>query len=161
MTDMNVLFLCHANMCRSPLAEGLLKYILKNRNIKAEVDSAGFEAFHINEPPDNRAIQKGLKHGVDITRKKVRLFTHEDFDRFDLIIAMDNSNRQILETMAANDDQLNQIHMMREYDPQGSSDQDVPDPYYGGVEGFENTFQIVRRATLGLLEALESDRLAP
>jgi len=68
---MKVLFLCHANMCRSPLAEGLLKLILKNRNILATVDSAGFEVYHINEPPDYRAIQKGLEYGIDITKEPI------------------------------------------------------------------------------------------
>ena len=83
MTDMNVLFLCQANMCRSPLAEGLLKLILKKRNIRAKVDSAGFEVYHINESPDVRAIKKGIEHAIDISKKRVRLFHRDDFDRFD------------------------------------------------------------------------------
>ena len=82
-------------------------------------------------------------------------------DPYDLIVVMDKENRRILANMAQDQDQLNKIHMLREFDPLGDGNQDVPDPYYGGLEGFEETFQIVKRSCEGLLEALESGRFTP
>jgi protein-tyrosine phosphatase len=86
---MKILFLCHANMCRSPIAEGLLKHILKQNGIPAEVDSAGFEVYHINDSPDKRAIKVAHEKGFDISSKKVRLFSKNDYDQFDKIYVMD------------------------------------------------------------------------
>ena len=159
---MKICFVCQGNIIRSPLAENLFRYLAEEQGVlgKYQVDSAGTSAYHVGEAPDRRMRQVAGEHGLDYTGR-ARQFRREDFFQFDLIIAMDNDNRRILESMAANDDQLNQIRMMREFDPQGSEDQDVPDPYYGGLEGFEQTFQIVRRSSQGLLEALEGGRITP
>ena len=88
---------------------------------------------------------------------KARQFRRDEFNQHDLVIAMDRSNSQILSSWASTEEEK-KIHMMREFDPQGSSNLDVPDPYYGGLEGFDKTFEIVKRSCQGLLEALESER---
>jgi protein-tyrosine phosphatase len=159
---MKICFVCQGNIIRSPLAENLFRHLAEEQGLteKYQVDSAGTSAYHVGEVPDRRMRQVAGEHGFEYTGR-ARQFRREDFHAFDLIIAMDKNNRHILESMAKNEDQLQQIHMMREFDPQGSSDLDVPDPYYGGLEGFENTFQIVKRSSRGLLEALESGLLAP
>ena len=159
---MKICFVCQGNIIRSPLAENLFRHLAEELGLigKYQTDSSGTSAYHVGEAPDRRMRQVAKQHGFEYTGR-ARQFHREDFDTFDLIIAMDKNNHRILESMAANDDQLNQIHMMREFDPQGSSDLDVPDPYYGGLEGFEVAFQIVKRSSQGLLEALESGQLTP
>jgi protein-tyrosine phosphatase len=87
---------------------------------------------------------------------QARQFQREDFERFDMVVAMDQANRRILERWASDQGQLDKIRLMREFDPQGGEGLDVPDPYYGGPEGFERTYEIVERSVAGLLEALES-----
>lgn len=156
MTDMNVLFLCHANMCRSPLAEGLLKLILKNRNIRAIVDSAGFEAYHINEPPDKRAIQKGLKHGIDITAKKVRLFTREDYDRFDKIYVMDTSAYRSAMYFARNDQDKEKVEFLMNLIKPGKNES-VPDPFYHNLEACDETYEILNDACLRIADNIAEE----
>jgi len=145
MTDMNVLFLCQANMCRSPLAEGLLKLILKKRNIRAKVDSAGFEAFHINESPDNRAIQKGMEKGIDISKKRVRLFQMDDFDRFDKIYVMDTLAYRNALYFARNENDKNKVEFLMNVIKPGRNES-VPDPFYRKLEACDETYNILTQA---------------
>ena len=156
MTDMNVLFLCHANMCRSPLAEGLLKVILKNRNIKANVDSAGFEAFHINESPDDRAIQKGLEHGIDITAKKVRLFSKEDFDKFDKIYVMDTIAYRNAMYFARNEQDKHKVDFVMNLIKPGKNES-VPDPFYRNLEACDETYEILNDACLKIADGISNE----
>ena len=156
MTDMNVLFLCHANMCRSPLAEGLLKLILKNRNINATVDSAGFEAYHINESPDERAIHKGLQHGIDISHKKVRLFSHDDFDKFDKIYVMDtNAYRSAMDFVRNDQDRYKVDFLMNLIKP--GKNESVPDPYYRNLEACDETYEILNDACLKIADNISNE----
>jgi protein-tyrosine phosphatase len=159
---MRICFVCQGNIIRSPLAENLFRHLAEEKGLseKYQLDSAGTSAYHAGEAPDRRMRQVAAKHGFEYTGQ-AKQFWQQDLDEYDLLIVMDNNNRQSLESMAENQTQLNKIRMMREFDPQGSSDHDVPDPYYGGLEGFEITFQIVKRSTQGLLEALESGLLTP
>lgn len=142
---MKVLFLCHANMCRSPLAEGLLKHILKHKNIEAEVDSAGFEAYHINDSPDDRAIQKAKEQGIDISGKKVRLFTKDDFDRFDKIYVMDTlAYRNALYYARNEQDKQKVDYLMNVVYP--GKNESVPDPFYRNLSSTDETFEILHEA---------------
>jgi protein-tyrosine phosphatase len=159
---MRICFVCQGNIIRSPLAENLFRHMVEEKGLsgKYQLDSAGTSAYHAGETPDQRMRQVAAKHGFEYTGR-ARQFWPEDLDKYDLLIAMDQNNRRFLESLAEDQTQLNKIRMMREFDPQGSEDLDVPDPYYGGLDGFEITFQIVKRSTLGLLEALESELLTP
>ena len=154
-----LLFVCLGNIIRSPLAESLFRFEASDAGLdsKYSVDSAGTAAWHIGEPPDPRMRVTAERHGVKYsgTARKVR---QRDFDEFDWIIAMDASNVRDLRDLAATDEQRRKIRLLREFDPI-QSDSDVPDPYYGGEQGFENTYGIVERSVHGLLEALEAGEM--
>lgn len=154
---MKICFVCQGNIIRSPLAENLFRHLAEERDLigKYQLDSAGTSAYHVGEAPDSRMRQVAADQGFSYTGR-ARQFRREDLETYDLIIVMDQNNRRIIESMAEDQLQLDKIRMMREFDPQSEGDLDVPDPYYGGLEGFENTFQIVKRSSEGLLEALES-----
>ena len=142
---MKVLFLCHANLCRSPLAEGLLKHLLKLNNIDAEVDSAGFEAYNINESPDDRAIMKAREKGIDISGKRVRLFTREDFDRFDRIYVMDTlAYRNALYFARDDNDKLKVDYLMNVINP--GRNESIPDPFFRSMTVTDETFDILQQA---------------
>ena len=124
------------------------------------MDSAGTSAYHVGEPPDYRMRQVANNMGFEYTGS-AKQFWAANFDQFDLVIAMDNANESYLKMKAMSGEQSSKIHLMREYDPEGKPDLDVPDPYYGGLDGFEVTFEIVKRSCRGLLEALESETSTP
>lgn len=157
---MKICFVCQGNIIRSPLAENMFRHLAQERGVahKYHLDSAGTSAYHVGEPPDRRMRQVAEKQGFRYDGR-ARQFRPEELDHFDLVVVMDQSNRRIIESWAENEDQLSKIRQMREFDPQGSQKLDVPDPYYGGQEGFEVTFEIVKRSSAGLLEALESGKL--
>ena len=154
-----LLFVCLGNIIRSPLAENLFELEAKEAGLEGKyfVDSAGTAAWHIGEPPDPRMRQTAQTRGIKYsgTARRVR---EQDFDEFDWIIAMDQSNAQDLAEIAATEPQRNKIRLLREFDTV-QDDSDVPDPYHGGPEGFENTYEIVERSVQGLLEALETGGL--
>ena len=152
----SVLFVCLGNICRSPLAEGVFLAVAEARGLgsRFEADSAGTAAYHSGEPPDPRTTAVAARHGVHLT-SIARQATRHDFQRFDLIVAMDRSNRRSLERLRGHRPRPGaaRIVMMRDYDPE-SGDPDVPDPYYGGAEGFERVYGIVERCCEGLLDEL-------
>lgn len=154
---MKICFICQGNIIRSPLAENLFRHLADQKGLgeKYQLSSAGTSAYHVGEPPDRRMRQVAEKHGFVYTGQAKQFF-RQDLENYDLLVVMDQDNRRIIESMAQNETQLNKIRMMREFDPQGTADQDVPDPYYGGIKGFEVTYQIVKRSCEGLLEYLES-----
>ncbi len=145
---------------RSPLAENLFLHLADGAGVaqKYQVDSAGTSAWHVGEPPDARmrrvAAQRGLSYDG-----RARQFQRSDFDRYDLIIAMDNENRADLLRMASTPENKAKIHILREYDPLGGPRAPVPDPYYGGIDGFEEVYRVVERSCAALLEALEAGRV--
>lgn len=151
-----ILFVCLGNIVRSPLAENLFRHMAIKQGLDStyEVDSAGTSAYHVGEPPDVRMRRTAAGFGLDYDGA-ARRFQISDFDRFDLIVAMDHQNQRNLLAMARSEDDSEKIRLMREYDPQAPSDAEVPDPYYGGLDGFEKTYAIVERSVQGLLEALE------
>ena len=150
-----MLFVCLGNICRSPLAEGILIHLIKEQGLeeKIAVDSAGTANYHIGERPDPRTIQNAFENGVELP-SRARQFSRDDFSRFDYIIPMDSSNRnniQYLENTESNPSY--KIIKMRSFDPQNKN-ADVPDPYYGGEEGFQNVFEILYRSNQSFLNYL-------
>ena len=122
---------------------------------KYEVDSAGTSGWHVGEEPDRRMRRVAAEYGFQYTGR-ARQVKPSDFQDFDWIIAMDTSNRTDLESMAKSELARQKIRLMREFDPQGGPKAPVPDPYYGGIDGFDDVFQIVKRSCQGLLNALET-----
>ena len=154
---MRIIFVCQGNIIRSPLAENIFRHLTRDKGVeeKYQLDSAGTSAYHVGELPDHRMRQVAQEKGFQYTGK-ARQYKRSEFDQHDLIIVMDRSNLQILSSWASSEEEK-KIHMMREFDSQGSANLDVPDPYYGGLDGFAQTFEIVKRSCQGLLEALESE----
>ena len=139
---MRILMVCLGNICRSPLAEGILQ---SKVSADVKVDSAGTAAYHVGELPDSRSIAVAKKYGIDLTNQSARKFTVNDFDTFDLIYAMDESNYQDILTLARNtEDKLKVKLILNEVDL--NSNKSVPDPYYGGSNGFENVYQLLDEA---------------
>ncbi|SFS74894.1 low molecular weight protein-tyrosine-phosphatase [Lutibacter maritimus] len=138
-----ILMVCLGNICRSPLAEGILKS--KVFSFKTFVDSAGTGAYHIGKKPDPRSISIANLNGLDITDQRARKFTVEDFDNFDLIYAMDNSNYQNIIDLARNENDKSKVKLiLNEVFP--GENLDVPDPYYGGDFGFKNVYKMLDEA---------------
>lgn len=150
-----LLFVCLGNICRSPLAEGLFLHLAKERGVRDRflVDSCGTGGWHVGEPPDKRARQVAKRRGVALVGRARRLDAPVDFERFDLILPMDRANLQDLHDEGAPKERT---RLLRSFDPalSDADDPDVPDPYYGGPEGFDVVFDMVRRACDGLLEEL-------
>jgi protein-tyrosine phosphatase len=151
-----ILFVCLGNIVRSPLAESLFAHLAGESGAghRYEVDSAGTGGWHIGERPDARMRQVAAGRGF-VYDGRARQFEANDFARFDWVIAMDASNRMTLESMARSEAEREKIRMLRAFDPSGSEDDPVPDPYYGGIDGFERVYDIVERSCRGLLDALE------
>ena len=134
---------CLGNICRSPLAEGILKS--KINTSKIFVDSAGTAAYHVGNLADERSIEVAKKYGIDITNQRARKFTVKDFDTFDVIYAMDESNYQNILMLARNSDDEKKVQLILnviDVDKNAS----VPDPYYGGNQGFENVYKMLDEA---------------
>jgi protein-tyrosine phosphatase len=155
-----VLFVCLGNICRSPTAEGVMRRIVERAGLQGEIelDSAGTGGWHVGEPPDPRARAAARSRGIalDCVARQVE---PEDFERFDLIVAMDRSNVANLRRIAPDERARAKIRLLREFDPDslgppragGEPDLDVPDPYYEGAQGFEIVLDMVEAACEGLL----------
>ena len=138
-----VLMVCLGNICRSPLAEGILKS--KSFLSRMVVESAGTGNYHIGGPPDSRSIEIAKKNGLDISNQKARQFKTADFDEFDLIYAMDSSNYRNIVRKARNDLDTAKVHLiLNELFP--NEDLDVPDPYNGGEHGFKMVYDMLEQA---------------
>jgi low molecular weight protein-tyrosine phosphatase len=156
---MRVLFVCMGNICRSPTAEGVMRRLVAEAGLedRIEVDSAGTGGWHAGDPPDSRAAVAAARRGVtlDGAARQVR---PDDFDEFDLVIAMDRENLRGLLALAPDEAAAEKIRLLREFDPSsaGAPDLDVPDPYYGGDRGFETVLDMTEAACRGLLDELRS-----
>lgn len=137
-----VLMVCLGNICRSPLAEGILKEKVDPKHVF--VDSAGTADYHIGKQPDPRSIAVANKYGIDIATQRCRQFIPEDFEEFDYIYAMDKENYKNIVALAKNSIEKNKVKLFLHQMP--TPDQEVPDPYYGGDEGFETVFQLLDSA---------------
>lgn len=156
-----ICFVCLGNIVRSPLAENMFVRLAEEASVahKYEVHSAGTSGYHVGESPDPRMRRVAARYGLRYDGQ-ARKFIRKDFDNFDLIIAMSPNNRDDLLRIAPHDDSEDKIRLLRDFDPQGGSDASVPDPYYGGIEGFEEVYEIVERSCRGLLRVLEDNAIA-
>ena len=152
---MKILMVCLGNICRSPLAEGILRSKLeKNELHHIIVDSAGTSDYHIGEHPDIRTVKNAKLHGVDISKLIGRQFTVADFDAFDRIYAMDASNyNNVIQLARKESDEQKVNFILNELYPDSNSV--VPDPYFGGEQGFENVFQLLDKACDQILKQLK------
>jgi protein-tyrosine phosphatase len=154
-----ILFVCLGNICRSPTAEGVMRHVLREEGLedRIEVDSAGTGGWHVGAPPDERATAAARNRSIAL-EGAARKFAPADFDEWDLILAMDEENRRDLLAIAPGEDARAKVRLLREFDPAsgGAADLDVPDPYYGGDEGFERVLDLVEAATRGLVEELRA-----
>jgi protein-tyrosine phosphatase len=140
-----ILIVCLGNICRSPLAEGIMLKLIKENNINMRVDSAGTSDYHVDEAPDKRTIENAAKHDVDLKPLRARQFKESDFEKFDKIYVMDKSNLANVLSLAKNDDQKTKVDLILNAS-HPSQDLEVPDPYFGGEQGFEDVFNLVYKA---------------
>jgi protein-tyrosine phosphatase len=149
-----ILFLCMGNICRSPTAEGVFRRIVRDEapDLRLEIDSAGTHDYHVGEPPDPRAIAAARTRGVDLASLRARQLQADDFLRFDLLLAMDRRNVRDALALAPPEGR-ERLRLFLDYAP-GRAGREVPDPYYGGAEGFEEVLDLVEAASRGLISAL-------
>jgi len=155
LTPVRICFVCLGNICRSPSAESVLRHQVAKAGLEARVhvESAGMGDWHVGSEADARARASGERRGYALDRL-AQQFTPEFFDRFDIVIALDRSNRAALRDLAADDGQRRKVHLLRDFDPGSPPGTDVPDPYYGGPEGFEQVLDLCEAACAGLLARL-------
>ena len=147
-----ILFVCLGNICRSPTAEGVMRRLVRERGLEdeIEIDSAGTGGWHVGAPPDARATEAARRRGTELTGAARRFDPERDFGRFDLILAMDAENRRDVLALAPDDEARSKVRMFR------PGELDVPDPYYGGDDGFEEVLDLVEEAARELLGELRT-----
>ena len=152
-----ILFVCMGNICRSPTAEGVMRRLVSDAGLEHdfEIDSAGTGSWHAGDSPDRRATAAAAVRGITL-EGAARQVRPRDFEHFDLLLAMDRENLRELRTFSSDGDLAGKARLLREFDPAsaGAPDLDVPDPYYGGPQGFETVLDQVEAACRGLLAAL-------
>ena len=151
MKQVNVLFVCMGNICRSPTAHGVFEKKVNDAGLAhlITVDSAGTHAYHVGEPPDRRAQAAARQRDVDLSRYRARRVTPGDFSEFDYVLAMDSDNFQNLAALATPETR-NKLRLFLEFAPH-INEREVPDPYYGGPSGFDLVLDLVEAAAEGLL----------
>ena len=161
MSEVSVLFVCLGNICRSPTAEGIFRHLARQRRLDDHlvIDSAGTGGWHAGEPADPRTLAAARRRGIawDHRARQVRT---ADFARFDLLVAMDRKNMSDLLDAAPDEAARAKVVLLRSFDPASrpGDDLDVPDPYFGGDEGFERVLDLCERACAGLLDTLVRER---
>jgi protein-tyrosine phosphatase len=160
MESVSVLFVCLGNICRSPIAEGLFRVRVESAGLldRIVIDSAGTSSYHIGAAPDARALAAAAERGIDLSSLRARQATSRDLELFDYVIAMDRANRRELERLAG-ERHHGKIRLFMEWAPD-FPDREVPDPYYGGANGFARVLDMVEVAADGLLEDIRR-RLGP
>ena len=148
---MKVLFVCTGNICRSPTAEGVLRHLASRMKIPLHVESAGTHDYHVGSCPDERAQHHARQRGYDLSAQRARHLKPEDFEKFDLLIAMDRGHLRIMERLCP-PQHRGKLRMLVD-------GHDVPDPYYGGAEGFEQVLDMVEAACLGLIHEIKARTL--
>jgi len=150
----SVLFVCTGNICRSPTAEGVFRKLVAEAGMSQAIvaDSAGTHGYHVGEPPDTRTQASAADRGYDLSGLRARRVEHADFQRFDLIVAMDRGHLTILSRMAE-PSAAHKLKLMMAY-ARGFKEKDVPDPYYGGPQDFERVLDMLEDAARGLLDSL-------
>ncbi|UCH46723.1 MAG: low molecular weight phosphotyrosine protein phosphatase [Betaproteobacteria bacterium] len=155
LTPVRVLFVCTGNICRSPTAEGVFRHLVKAENLHQHVlvDSAGTTGYHVGEQPDHRSMRAAAQRGYDLTDLRARLLVESDFVEFDYLLAMDLGHRTILEA-GAPDEHRQKVSMFLDFS-QKYGGHEVPDPYYGGGQGFEFVLDMIEDGAAGLLSDIK------
>jgi protein-tyrosine phosphatase len=151
-----VLFVCLGNICRSAMAQGVLEHKSKEGGLNIIVDSAGTSNYHIGEAPDKRMQKKALEYHIDISNQRARQFTSSDFDAFDYIFAMDSSNLSNIIKLTRNEQDKEKTKLFLDYS-YPNQHKNVPDPYYGGEEGFEEVYQLLDEACNIFIKTLTNE----
>lgn len=153
MERKSILFVCMGNICRSPTAEGVFRRLLEaeGEGLQVDIDSAGTHSYHTGAAPDRRAQAAALRRGIDLSTQRARQVAVEDFERFDLVLAMDTDNLTILHAQCP-PARRDRVRLFLEYGTVG--ERNVPDPYYGGDNGFERVLDLIEDAARGLLASL-------
>ncbi len=146
---MKILFVCLGNICRSPMAEGLFRHVAKSHDVEVHVDSAGTGGWHIGDAPDPRGQATLRSRGIDISTQQARQVEDTDFDTFDLVVAMDRRNHDALSALAG-PARASKVKLFLEFAPH-LDETEVPDPYYGGEDGFEHVYSLLHHASEGLI----------
>lgn len=151
-------FVCLGNICRSPTAAAVMAYLVEQAGLGDDfvIESAGTGGWHVGERADPRARAEAHRRGVPM-RHFAQKFTARDFARFDLVLAMDRENRDDLLAMVPDDEAAGKVRLLRSYDPAAPPDAEVPDPYYGGPDGFAQVFDMVERACRGILGLVKDE----
>jgi protein-tyrosine phosphatase len=149
---MKILCVCLGNICRSPAAEAAIRAAAEREGLDIEVDSAGTGCWHVGDPPHPDSVAAGEKAGLSLTGR-ARKFNTLDFERFDIILAMDEANRSELVAMAPNKESQAKIRLFRTFDPD-TNETEIPDPWGGPTEGYEETIRMVVAAADGLIEQI-------
>jgi len=154
---MRICFVCLGNICRSPTAEGVFRKLATDAQLDSRltIDSAGTGAWHVGEPADPRSRRAATRRGYDLAHR-ARKFTADDFDRFDLVLAMDRDNYDSLQRLARGRMHVPLIQLLRSFDVNAPAGAEVPDPYSGGDDGFEDVLDICERACRGLIDHVRS-----
>lgn len=147
---MRILMVCLGNICRSPMAEGMLRSLAAEMGVALEVDSAGTSHYHVGEAPDQRAQAAMRRHGMDISMLRARQLSPHDFDRFDLLLAMDAENLRNMRRLAPDAEHAKKARAIMDFAPEHPL-REVPDPYYGGDDGFDQVLEMLRMACTNLL----------
>lgn len=156
-----ILFVCMGNICRSPTAEGVFRHQVAERGLQRRfiIDSAGTHAYHVGEAPDPRAQSTAKRRGVDLSRLRARRVTAEDIEQFDYVLAMDRDNyKNLLAIAPASHEQ--KVRLLLDFAPEVSHDE-VPDPYYGGISGFDRVLDMIEAASEGLLAEILGSKSSP
>jgi len=155
-----VLFVCMGNICRSPTADAVFRHHVKEAGADhmIEVDSAGTHAYHIGDPPDHRAQRTALQRGYKMHDLRARAVQSNDFEEFDYILAMDKENLTLLQQRSPQQ-HISKIQLFMQYGKNADPDIEVPDPYFGGSQGFELVLDMVEEASQGLLAHLCNDKI--
>lgn len=159
MTRVSICFVCLGNICRSPTAEGVMRYQVDAAGLadRIAIDSAGTGDWHVGEPPDTRAQAAARMRGYDLSALRARQVSAADFERFDLLLAMDEANFAELRRRCP-PEHRDKVRLLMEFAP-GAAEVEVADPYFGGAQGFEQVLDQVERACAGLLDTLRSGAL--
>lgn len=158
MIKKKIMFVCMGNICRSPLAHGIFQKLVVMEGLTDffEIESSGTTGYHAGELPDQRMSNTAYQHGYNLDHRARRFMPH-DLEIYDLVLPMDKANMEEIQNHAVSDSCRAEIRLFRDFDPQGYDGSEVPDPYYGGDEGFENVFLIVERSCRNLLEKLKEE----